>query len=182
MADAAGIPKSVEVLDGEKSAASVISKDRSTKRKKAYSAPLPAVLSWAYWNGLHAKGGPTRRKNYDALRPFRKGAPRATLRQIAGLEGGGSSFSSLDTGYVSKRKLGQGHPRSTKTREDQHLYIVARRNKGTTAFHISNEVQVAKVPWLACQEFEPSATEDPPCRGAMHVESVEISNFLPLVW
>ncbi|GFX34023.1 hypothetical protein TNCV_912241 [Trichonephila clavipes] len=23
--------------------------------------------------------------------------------------------------------------------------------------------------WLACHEFEPSITEDPPCSGAMHV-------------
>ncbi|GFV57273.1 hypothetical protein TNCV_2822901 [Trichonephila clavipes] len=31
-------------------------------------------------------------------------------------------------------------------------------------------------------EFEPSTTEDPPCREAMHVKSVERSNFLQLVW
>ncbi|GFW90872.1 hypothetical protein TNCV_2418651 [Trichonephila clavipes] len=29
--------------------------------------------------------------------------------------------------------------------------------------------------WVACHEFEPSTTEDPPCRGAMHVKSVESS-------
>ncbi|GFT23010.1 hypothetical protein TNCV_1857881 [Trichonephila clavipes] len=34
--------------------------------------------------------------------------------------------------------------------------------------------------WQACHEFEPSADEDPPCRGAMHVKSVESSNVLPL--
>ncbi|GFV30275.1 uncharacterized protein TNCV_97501 [Trichonephila clavipes] len=34
--------------------------------------------------------------------------------------------------------------------------------------------------WLACQEFEPSTTKDPPYRGVMHVKSVEISNILPL--
>ncbi|GFU36692.1 hypothetical protein TNCV_3311831 [Trichonephila clavipes] len=27
--------------------------------------------------------------------------------------------------------------------------------------------------WLMCHEFKPTATEDPPCRGAMHVKSVE---------
>ncbi|GFS63414.1 hypothetical protein TNCV_2239591 [Trichonephila clavipes] len=27
--------------------------------------------------------------------------------------------------------------------------------------------------WLACLEFEPSATKDPPCRAAMHVISIE---------
>ncbi|GFV38612.1 hypothetical protein TNCV_132511 [Trichonephila clavipes] len=31
-------------------------------------------------------------------------------------------------------------------------------------------------------EFEPSTTKEPPCRGAMHVKSVESSNILPLVW
>ncbi|GFV32381.1 hypothetical protein TNCV_1676671 [Trichonephila clavipes] len=36
--------------------------------------------------------------------------------------------------------------------------------------------------WLACHEFEPSTTDDPPCRGAMSVKSVASSNFLPLVW
>ncbi|GFV19142.1 hypothetical protein TNCV_3223601 [Trichonephila clavipes] len=36
--------------------------------------------------------------------------------------------------------------------------------------------------WPACHEFEPSTVEDPPCRGAMPVISVEISNVLPLVW
>ncbi|GFU81022.1 hypothetical protein TNCV_1277671 [Trichonephila clavipes] len=36
--------------------------------------------------------------------------------------------------------------------------------------------------WLACHEFESSTTKDPPCRGAMHVKSVESSNVLPLVW
>ncbi|GFS57205.1 uncharacterized protein TNCV_491201 [Trichonephila clavipes] len=35
---------------------------------------------------------------------------------------------------------------------------------------------------LACHEFEPSTTKDPPCRAGMHIKSVEISNVLPLVW
>ncbi|GFV97906.1 hypothetical protein TNCV_5069461 [Trichonephila clavipes] len=35
--------------------------------------------------------------------------------------------------------------------------------------------------WLACHEFEPSTTKDPPCRGTMHVKPVESSNVLPLV-
>ncbi|GFV19440.1 hypothetical protein TNCV_3663731 [Trichonephila clavipes] len=33
-------------------------------------------------------------------------------------------------------------------------------------------VQVTDL-WLACHEFEPSTAEDPSCRGAMHVKSVE---------
>ncbi|GFV05174.1 hypothetical protein TNCV_223871 [Trichonephila clavipes] len=33
--------------------------------------------------------------------------------------------------------------------------------------------------WLAGHEFEPNTTKDPPCRGAMHVKSVESSNVLP---
>ncbi|GFV78575.1 hypothetical protein TNCV_1888811 [Trichonephila clavipes] len=36
--------------------------------------------------------------------------------------------------------------------------------------------------WLACHEFEPSTIKDPPCRGAIHVKSVESSNVFPLVW
>ncbi|GFW81922.1 hypothetical protein TNCV_2885961 [Trichonephila clavipes] len=36
--------------------------------------------------------------------------------------------------------------------------------------------------WQAFHEFEPSTTKHPPCRGAMHVKSVEKSNDLPLVW
>ncbi|GFU37669.1 hypothetical protein TNCV_2480591 [Trichonephila clavipes] len=36
--------------------------------------------------------------------------------------------------------------------------------------------------WPAGHEFEPSSAEDPPCRGVMHVASVESSNALPLVW
>ncbi|GFT83121.1 hypothetical protein TNCV_629441 [Trichonephila clavipes] len=27
--------------------------------------------------------------------------------------------------------------------------------------------------WLACPEFEPCATKDPPCRAAMHAKSIE---------
>ncbi|GFV52948.1 hypothetical protein TNCV_2876161 [Trichonephila clavipes] len=34
--------------------------------------------------------------------------------------------------------------------------------------------------WLACLEFEPRTTEDPPCMGAMHVKSVESSSVLRL--
>ncbi|GFT11866.1 hypothetical protein TNCV_1923801 [Trichonephila clavipes] len=33
-----------------------------------------------------------------------------------------------------------------------------------------------------CQEFEPRTTKDLPCRAAMHVQSVESSNVLLLVW
>ncbi|GFV83338.1 hypothetical protein TNCV_1900641 [Trichonephila clavipes] len=36
--------------------------------------------------------------------------------------------------------------------------------------------------WSVCPEFEPSTAEDPLCRGAMHVKSIEISNILPLMW
>ncbi|GFY04429.1 uncharacterized protein TNCV_4415171 [Trichonephila clavipes] len=36
--------------------------------------------------------------------------------------------------------------------------------------------------WSTCHEFEPNTAEDPPCRGAMHVKSVESSNVLPFVW
>ncbi|GFV66078.1 uncharacterized protein TNCV_2891481 [Trichonephila clavipes] len=36
--------------------------------------------------------------------------------------------------------------------------------------------------WLACHEFEPSTTKDPPCRGEMHVKSAKSSNVLPLAW
>ncbi|GFV66813.1 hypothetical protein TNCV_1780301 [Trichonephila clavipes] len=35
---------------------------------------------------------------------------------------------------------------------------------------------------LPCHEFEPSTTEDPPCRAAMHVKSVKSRIVLPLVW
>ncbi|GFY25602.1 hypothetical protein TNCV_2487221 [Trichonephila clavipes] len=33
-----------------------------------------------------------------------------------------------------------------------------------------------------CHELEPSTTKDPPCRGAMHIKSVENSNILSSVW
>ncbi|GFV51528.1 transposable element Tcb1 transposase [Trichonephila clavipes] len=36
--------------------------------------------------------------------------------------------------------------------------------------------------WPACHEFETRTVEDSPCRGAMHVKSVESSNVLSLVW
>ncbi|GFX77653.1 hypothetical protein TNCV_1105701 [Trichonephila clavipes] len=42
-------------------------------------------------------------------------------------------------------------------------------------------VKVSDRGW-PCHEFEPSTTKDPPCRGAMHVKSIESSNVLPLVW
>ncbi|GFX30518.1 hypothetical protein TNCV_3461691 [Trichonephila clavipes] len=48
-------------------------------------------------------------------------------------------------------------------------------NHGSLVIKVTNS-------WLACHEFEPSATEDPPCREAMHVKSVVSSNVLPLVW
>ncbi|GFS73427.1 uncharacterized protein TNCV_1101531 [Trichonephila clavipes] len=36
--------------------------------------------------------------------------------------------------------------------------------------------------WQVYHEFKTSTTEDPPCREAMHVKSVESSSVLPLVW
>ncbi|GFV64128.1 hypothetical protein TNCV_1220191 [Trichonephila clavipes] len=33
---------------------------------------------------------------------------------------------------------------------------------------------------LPCHEFKLSTTKDPPCRGTLHVKSVESSNVLPL--
>ncbi|GFX00825.1 hypothetical protein TNCV_4577921 [Trichonephila clavipes] len=45
----------------------------------------------------------------------------------------------------------------------------------------SRVVKVSDRGW-PFQEFEPSATKDPPRRGAIHVKSVESSNVLPLVW
>ncbi|GFX84065.1 uncharacterized protein TNCV_4858731 [Trichonephila clavipes] len=36
--------------------------------------------------------------------------------------------------------------------------------------------------YMACHGFESSTSEDSPCRGAMHVKSVESSNVLTLVW
>ncbi|GFX63436.1 integrase catalytic domain-containing protein [Trichonephila clavipes] len=36
--------------------------------------------------------------------------------------------------------------------------------------------------WLACHEFEPSTTKDPPCKDAMLIKSVVSSNVFPLVW
>ncbi|GFU86268.1 hypothetical protein TNCV_369241 [Trichonephila clavipes] len=45
----------------------------------------------------------------------------------------------------------------------------------------SRVVKVSDRGWL-CHEFEPSTTKDLPCRGAMHVKSIDSSNFFPLVW
>ncbi|GFY30238.1 hypothetical protein TNCV_3091451 [Trichonephila clavipes] len=36
--------------------------------------------------------------------------------------------------------------------------------------------------WPAYYDFESSTAEDPPCRGGMHVKSIESPNVLPLVW
>ncbi|GFU19118.1 hypothetical protein TNCV_4397191 [Trichonephila clavipes] len=70
--------------------------------------------------------------------------------------------------------------------------------KGCAAFHSRRETITGESPtsflwprkpsgqgigsWLACHEFELSTTKDLPCRGAMHVKSVESSNVFPLVW
>ncbi|GFW44559.1 hypothetical protein TNCV_4481051 [Trichonephila clavipes] len=42
----------------------------------------------------------------------------------------------------------------------------------------SRVVKVSDRGWL-CHEFESSTTKDPPCRGAMHVKSVDSRNVLP---
>ncbi|GFS58207.1 hypothetical protein TNCV_4916161 [Trichonephila clavipes] len=46
----------------------------------------------------------------------------------------------------------------------------------------SNLVVKVTDSWPTRHEFEPCIAEDPPCRGAMHVESVKRSNVLSLVW
>ncbi|GFX12414.1 hypothetical protein TNCV_1036011 [Trichonephila clavipes] len=33
--------------------------------------------------------------------------------------------------------------------------------------------------WQACHDFDPSTTEEPPCKGAMHVKFVDSLNVLP---
>ncbi|GFU35430.1 hypothetical protein TNCV_3641231 [Trichonephila clavipes] len=38
------------------------------------------------------------------------------------------------------------------------------------------------VDYQRSQEFEPSTTKDPPCRGKMHVKSIKSSNVLLLEW
>ncbi|GFW75653.1 hypothetical protein TNCV_4428361 [Trichonephila clavipes] len=50
-----------------------------------------------------------------------------------------------------------------------------KRSRGSLVVNVTNS-------WLAFHEFEPSTMEDPPCRVAMHVKTVESSNVLPLVW
>ncbi|GFW81299.1 uncharacterized protein TNCV_376471 [Trichonephila clavipes] len=45
----------------------------------------------------------------------------------------------------------------------------------------SRVVKISDRGWF-CHEFEPCTTKEPPCKGAMHVKSVENSNALPLVW
>ncbi|GFW14525.1 uncharacterized protein TNCV_2358491 [Trichonephila clavipes] len=36
--------------------------------------------------------------------------------------------------------------------------------------------------WPVCQEFDSRTAEYPPCRGAMHVKSVQSSNVLSVAW
>ncbi|GFV25191.1 hypothetical protein TNCV_2565751 [Trichonephila clavipes] len=45
----------------------------------------------------------------------------------------------------------------------------------------SQVVKVSDRGW-PCHEFEPTTTKESPSREEMHVESVESSNVLPLVW
>ncbi|GFU85131.1 HTH_Tnp_Tc3_2 domain-containing protein [Trichonephila clavipes] len=47
-----------------------------------------------------------------------------------------------DTGSID-RKTGQGCPRATKAREDRHLSIIARRNRGTTTSQLSRYLYAA---------------------------------------
>ncbi|GFW06230.1 HTH_Tnp_Tc3_2 domain-containing protein [Trichonephila clavipes] len=47
-----------------------------------------------------------------------------------------------DTGSI-ERKPGQGRPRATTAREDRHLSIIARRNRGATASQLSRYLYAA---------------------------------------
>lgn len=47
-----------------------------------------------------------------------------------------------DTGSI-ERKPGQGRPRATTAREDRHLSIIARRNRGATASQLSRDLYAA---------------------------------------
>ncbi|GFV04060.1 transposable element Tc1 transposase [Trichonephila clavipes] len=47
-----------------------------------------------------------------------------------------------DTGSI-ERKPGQGRPRTTTAREDRHLSIIARRNKGAAASQLSRYLYAA---------------------------------------
>ncbi|GFU57522.1 HTH_Tnp_Tc3_2 domain-containing protein [Trichonephila clavipes] len=47
-----------------------------------------------------------------------------------------------DTGSIERRP-GQGRPRTTMAREDHHLSIIARRNRGTTTSQLSRYLYAA---------------------------------------
>ncbi|GFW73992.1 hypothetical protein TNCV_545161 [Trichonephila clavipes] len=57
---------------------------------------------------------------------------------------------------------------------DFHAFGTLKSGRGSLVFKVTDS-------WPTCYEFEPSPTEGPPCWGAMHVQSVESSNVLPLV-
>ncbi|GFV47242.1 hypothetical protein TNCV_4828981 [Trichonephila clavipes] len=47
-----------------------------------------------------------------------------------------------------------------------HKAISSRSGRGSTVVKVTDS-------WQACHESEGSTTENPPCRGVMHVESAE---------
>ncbi|GFX00921.1 hypothetical protein TNCV_4578871 [Trichonephila clavipes] len=60
-------------------------------------------------------------------------------------------------------------------------YVQDRSFKGFRLPTCAREVKVSDR-GLSYHELDPSTTKDTPCRGAMHVKSVESSDVLPLVW
>ncbi|GFX31743.1 hypothetical protein TNCV_170761 [Trichonephila clavipes] len=61
-------------------------------------------------------------------------------------------------------------------------YLNLNRPRPTARMKKSSDQGIGS--WLVCYEFEPSATEDPLCRGAMHAKSVRELKRPPagLVW
>ncbi|GFU86261.1 hypothetical protein TNCV_369171 [Trichonephila clavipes] len=64
---------------------------------------------------------------------------------------------------------------------DNLARFVPAKRRSTPKSKCDLRSQVVKVTdlWPVGHEFEPSTAEDPPCRGTMHVKSVESSNVLP---
>ncbi|GFS75451.1 homeotic protein female sterile [Trichonephila clavipes] len=54
----------------------------------------------------------------------------------------------IDTGSI-ERKLGQGRPKATTAREDHHLWIIVRRNRGATVSQLSLYWHAATVTWVS---------------------------------
>ncbi|GFX14970.1 hypothetical protein TNCV_4897381 [Trichonephila clavipes] len=68
------------------------------------------------------------------------------------------------------------HLDTTHTRDSNDRYIVQMPIvKDTVQLGLSKNLAVKRLSsiLIRCREFEPSTTEDPPCRAAMHVKSVE---------